>query len=80
MIDATTREPLSVSQDGNAGPYIMVPVTQLNKVTTILETNKVPFWVDEEAISLDGRPEIAVINLGHRSSPGMVQRLLDSTP
>ena len=80
MIDTTTRQPLSVSADGDAGPYIMVPVAQLDKVRALLEANKGPFWVDEEAISLDGKPEIAVINLGRGSNSATVQGLLDSTP
>jgi hypothetical protein len=80
MIDTTTRQPLLVSTDGEAGPYIMVPVTQLDTVTALLDANKVSYWVDEEAISLDGKPEITVINLGHRSDPATVQRLLDSIP
>ena len=80
MIDTTTRQPLYVSTDGDAGPYIMVPVAQLDKVRALLEANKVPYWVDEEAISLDGKPEVAVINLGHGSNPATVQSLLDSIP
>jgi hypothetical protein len=80
MIDTTTDKTLYVSTDGGAGPYIMVPVAQLEKVRTVLDTNSVPYWVDEEAISLDGKPEVAVINLGHGSDPRRVQSLLDSTP
>lgn len=80
MIDTTTHKPLCVSTDGDAGPYIMVPVDQLEKVRVLLDTNRVPFWVDEEAISLDGKPEITVINLGNRTEPAMVQRLLDGIP
>jgi hypothetical protein len=80
MIDTTTRQPLHVSTDGNALPYIMVPVAQLDKVKALLEANRVPCWVDEEAISLDGKPEVAVINLGHGSNPATVQSLLDSIP
>jgi hypothetical protein len=78
MIDTTTRQPLLVSTDGDAGPYIIVPVAQLDNVRTLLEANKVSYWVDEEAISLDGKPEVAVINLAHGSNPATVQSLLDS--
>lgn len=80
MIDTTTHRPLYVSTDGDAGPYIMVPVAQLDEVRAVLDANKVPYWVDEEAISLDGKPEVAVINLGHGSNPATVQSLLDSIP
>ncbi len=80
MIDTTTCQHLYVSTDGGAGPYIMVPVSQLDKVKALLDANKVPYWVDEEAISLDGKPEVAIINLDHGSSPAVVQSLLDSIP
>ena len=80
MIDTTTRKPLYVSTDGEAGPYIMTPVAQLEAVKALLDANRVSYWVDEEAISLDGKPEVAVINLGRRSDPERVQRLLDSIP
>jgi hypothetical protein len=80
MIDTTTRQPLCVSIDGEAEPYIMVPVAQLDRVTALLDANRVSYWVDEEAISLDGKPEVTVVNLGRRSDPTTVQRLLDSIP
>ncbi len=80
MIDTTTRQPLCVSTDGDAGPYIMVPVAQLQRVRTLLDENTILYWVDEEAISLDGKPEVAVINLGQGSNPATVQSLLDSIP
>ncbi len=80
MIDTTTHKPLLVSTDGKAGPYIMVPEAQLEKVRALLDTNEVSYWVDEEAISLDGKPEITVINLGHRTDPERIQHLLNSIP
>ena len=80
MIDTTTDKPLCVSTDGDAGPYIMVLVAQLETVKALLNANRVPHWVDEEAISLDGKPEVAVVNLGHGSDAKRVQELLDSIP
>ena len=81
MIDVTTSKALSVSTDAEGGPsYIVVPVTQLSEVRTLLDTNRVSYWVDEEALSLDGKPEIAFINLDYPGDPAMVQRLLDSIP
>lgn len=80
MIDMMTDKPVCVSTDGNAGPYIMVPVSQLENVIALLNAKKVHFWVDEEAISLDGKPEVVVINLGHGSDTERVQHLIDSIP
>jgi hypothetical protein len=73
-------EPVYVSTDGDAGPYIMVPVVQLERVTTVLDSSHVAYWVDEEAISLDGKPEVAVINLRQGSNPAAIQTILDNIP
>ena len=78
MRDTTTDRPLYVSIDGDVGPYIMVPVSQLFDVRTLLDKHKVRYTVDEDAISLDGEPEIAVINLGLGGDAEEVQNILDS--
>ena len=78
MIDTTTRQPLAVSTDGGAGPYLMLPLAQLDKVRALLDTNNISYWVDEEVFSLDGKPEIALINFRKECKPSTVQSLLDS--
>jgi hypothetical protein len=80
MIDVTTRRPLYVSTAGDAGPYILVSVEQLATVKELLDAHGVSYWVDEEALSIDGGPEITEINLGRQCDPKAVQRLLDSLP
>ncbi len=77
MIDKTTQEPLYVSKDGNAGPYIMIPVDQIEGVCAILDANSIQYWVDHGAISLDGKPEITVVNLGYDTDHILVQEILD---
>ena len=78
MTDAATKKTLRVSNDGTAGPYIMVPVIQLDEVRQLLDRRAVAYWIEENAISLNGAPEIAVINLGRDGDPAVVQALLDS--
>lgn len=80
MIDTTTDRPLHVSTDGGAGPYIMIPVTQLDRVKTVLNAHQIHYWVDEEAISLDGKPEVAVINLEQGCDANEIQHILDRIP
>jgi len=79
MIDTTTKEPLYVSTDGTAGPYIMVPLSQLDDVTRVLTGHRIRFWTDENAVSLDGSPYIAVVNLGRDGDAEAVQAILDGT-
>jgi hypothetical protein len=78
MTDTTTKKPLRVSSDGTAGPYLMVPVSQLEDVQRLLDSHRIRYWVGENAISLNGAPEIAVINLGRGGDAAVVQAILDS--
>jgi hypothetical protein len=78
MSDAVTQKPLRVSTDGTTGPYIMVPVSQLDEVRRLLDSRRIGYWVEENVISLDATPEIAVINLGREGDATAVQALLDS--
>jgi hypothetical protein len=78
MTDATTQQRLRVSTDGTAGPYIMVPVSQLEEVKRLLDDRQIRYWVEENAISLDGGPYITVINLGRDGNATAVQAILDN--
>lgn len=78
MTDRTTKEPLRVSTDGTVGPYIMVPVSQLEDVRQLLGSRHIRHWVEEDAISLNGAPEVAVVNLGRGADAVAVQAVLDS--
>jgi hypothetical protein len=77
MIDEMTRNTLRVSTDGIAGPYLMVPVTQLDAVLAVLDSNHVRYWVDADAISLDNEPAITVINFGRSGDAARIQTILD---
>ncbi len=78
MIDVVTKKPLHVSTDGTAGPYIRVPLDQLDDVRRLLDKGGIPYSVDEDAISLNGRPYVTVLDLGRGADPVAVQKLLDS--
>ena len=78
MIDSETRARVVVHIEGTGGPYIMVPLDQVANIEDILRDNGVSFWVDSDAISLDGKPAISVINLGRGADVARVQDLLDA--
>ena len=78
MVDVTTQQPLRVSTDGTVGPYILVPLSQLGDVQRLLDSRGVPYWVDEEAVSLNGSPAVTVIDLGRKGDANAVQSLLDT--
>jgi hypothetical protein len=77
MIDEMTKDRFRVSADGVAGPYMMVPVVQLMRIREVLDRHKVRYWTDADAISLDGRPAIAVVNFGRAGDAAQIQKLLD---
>jgi hypothetical protein len=77
MIDEMTKRPLQISTDGVAGPYLMVPVNQLESVRKVLDSRKIRYWVDADAISLDGEPAITVVNFGRAGDADQIQATLD---
>jgi hypothetical protein len=80
MIDTVHRKPIRVETNWGVEPYINVPLEQLKDVTTLLDANQVSYWVDDEVLSIDDGPEIALVTLDEHTDPAMVQRLLDSVP
>jgi hypothetical protein len=77
MTDEMTRESLQVSGDGAGGPYLMVPVTQLDAVRAVLDRHAVDYRVDADAISLDNEPAVTVINFGRSGDAAWIQAILD---
>jgi hypothetical protein len=77
MIDSFTKAPIKVSDDGDAGPYIMVQLDQLDLVKKLLDGADIRYSVDEDAISFNDQPYTAVVNLGHDVEVSAVQKLLD---
>lgn len=77
MIDEMTQRPLRVATDGIAGPYLMVPVGQLESVQEALERHSIKYWVDADAISLDDEPAIAVVNFGRAGDADQIQAILN---
>ena len=78
MIDAITHERIIIHTEGSSGAYIMVAHEQMEAVTSVLVANGVQHWGDEDVISLDGEPAVAVINFGRGMDVTLVQRLLDA--
>jgi hypothetical protein len=78
MTDVVTKKRLYVSTDGTAGPYIMAPLDQLDELRQLLDQHNIRYSVDEDAISLNGKPYVTVIDLGRGADAAAVQTILDS--
>jgi hypothetical protein len=77
MIDTLSRRPIRVSPGGTAGPYIKVPVDRLGHIRTLLDRDGIAYWVESHAISFDGGPEFAIINLGFSGDSRRAQAIPD---
>jgi hypothetical protein len=77
MTDRYTGRRLVVSKDGRSGPYLTVPAMQISDVQRVLDQSGIRYWVDETAISLDGKPAMSVVNFGKSMSPATIQSVLD---
>ena len=78
MIDAITHDRILIHTEGTGAPYLMVANEQLEVVVSVLRDHGVSHWVDDDAISLDDEPAVAVVNLGRGADVAAVQRLLDA--
>jgi hypothetical protein len=77
MNDTSTGERLRVSTAGDAGPYIDVPLSQVEDVCKRLDREGIPYWVDPLAISFEGEPEVTIINFSRYVDASRVQAILD---
>ncbi len=78
MIDQETQERLQISTDGDAGPYLMVPLEQVPAIRAVLQQHGITHSLDEDAIQFDDKPIIALINFGRGADSARIQQLLDS--
>jgi len=78
MTDTTTKKRFRLSGDGSVGQYLKVPLLQLKEVRGLLDSHQVRYWVDENAISLNGQPAVAFINFSGGTDGKKVQEILDS--
>jgi hypothetical protein len=78
MIDIETQTPLKISTDGDAGPYLMVPLNQLHEVRRVLERNGIKHVIEDDAIQWDDKPVIAVIDFDYHADVAKIQEALDA--
>lgn len=78
MIDVETHSSLEVRTEGDAGPFLMVPLTQLAELTEVLKRNGIAHSIAPDAISWDDEPFIAIVNFGNNIDPKHLQGVLDS--
>jgi hypothetical protein len=77
MLDQTTQKPFRVKSDEVAGPFLSLPLAQLEGVREILDRHAIRYWVDSFAVSLDGKPPKIVINFGRMGDAARIQAALD---
>lgn len=77
MIDQTTQKPFRIKCDEIAGPFLMLPLSELDRVREVLDRHAIKYWVDSFAVSLDGRPPKTVINFGRTGDAARIQAALD---
>ena len=78
MIDLITHERIVIHNEGTGGAHFMLPDDQLATVVDALSRNNISHWVDDDTISLDGEPAVAVVNLGRGVDMAAAQLVLDS--
>lgn len=78
MLDIETKQPLRVSTDGDAGPYLMFPLDQLEAVRRVLDDRGIAYTVSEDAIQLDDSPAIVIVDFRRSAEVAEIQEALDA--
>lgn len=55
----------------------MIPLGQFWRVRELLDSHAIRYWVHSDAILLDGKPAIVVINFGRAGDARQIQTLID---
>lgn len=76
MRNANIEQPICVSTDGEAGPYLIVPAGRLQEVADLLAKSAIPHWVDADVVSIDGKPALGFVNLSMNVDVRHVNELL----
>jgi len=78
MIDLELNGRLVVHSEGEAGPYLMVPLRQLPAVEEVLRSQSIGFSVSRDAIQVDGHEAVVLIDFGRRADASRIQTVLDA--
>jgi hypothetical protein len=77
MTDKKTERRFRVDSDVVAGPFLMLPLSDLPLVRERLDRHAIRYWVDSTAISLDGKPHMVVINFYRTGDAARIQAAVD---
>jgi len=77
MTEKKTEDRLQVKSDVVAGPFLMLPLSQLARVRELLDRLAIWYWADSTAISLDGKPAKVVINFDRTDDAARIQAIVD---
>lgn len=80
MIDTIRKKPLTINVGDEGYSHLIVPVSQLDEVQALFDAKQIVYWVDEEYLSVDNRPEVAFISFSLNADKKLAQQLLDSIP
>lgn len=76
MIDSKTNQRVVVMTDGNAGPYLTIPITEYDKLKQILDDagieNSIDKGISDDDVRLDN-----IINFRKSADPQRIQAILD---
>jgi hypothetical protein len=78
MIDIELHTPLLIRTEGNAGPYLLVPIQQIENVEAVLRAARIAFSISRDAVQLNGHDAIALVDFGRRADAAAIQAVLDA--
>jgi len=76
MLDDYKKQPFTVSTDGDAGPYLMVPPAQVEAVQLAFSKHKVSHAIEYDVSQNAGTGVLTVFNFGNSADVARIERIL----
>lgn len=77
MVKTETVPRLEVLTAKEAGPYIIVPMTQLDDLRRVLDAHQIRYEVDDTAYQIEDEPEVTFVSFLRGTQAEVIQALLD---
>ncbi len=78
MVDVELNTPVKLWDGGRAGPFLMIPLRQVESVGAALTAAGIKYSRSRDAVQKEGHEPIVLVEFGSRGDAARIQAVLDA--